>query len=118
MLKAFYNKKSLTDTKIRKSELNDASEYGFGFWLRSMRRYPTPIFSQEQAWYFVARLTRNEKYGNVQFGDRVLALWQSDDRYLFATNDLTTKDANMNGQIEVGELEGVWVYVYFSYKQG
>ena len=55
----------------------DTSEYGFGFWLRYLTRYPTEMFKGlEDPWYFIARLTKNNPTGNNNFGDRMLAIWQ------------------------------------------
>lgn len=51
--------------------LKDLQEYGYGFWARFLTAYPQRLLSGKNApWYFVARLTKNEKYDNVGMGDR------------------------------------------------
>lgn len=56
---------------------NKITEYGYGFWLRFLTTYPKRLWNgKNQAWYFVARLTRNQPYGDAGMGDRTLAIWQ------------------------------------------
>lgn len=86
-------------------------------WMRFLSRYPKQLFRYED-WYFVARLTMNMEYGDVQFGDRILAVWQGLDKYLFSTTDASTSKANVNDQVKVSSVEGLWTYVYYSYQKG
>jgi hypothetical protein len=52
------------------------NEYGYGFWMRFLTTYPTRLWAGKNApWYFVARLTINESFGDAGFGDRLLAIW-------------------------------------------
>ena len=51
-------------------------EYGYGFWARFLTAYPERLLNgKNAAWYFMARLTKNEKNGNTEMGDRMLAIW-------------------------------------------
>jgi hypothetical protein len=69
-------KEPVSTVEINGKDLSDSSEYGFGFWMRFLTRYPTPFYEGKQApWYFIARLTSNKPYANVNFGDRTLGLW-------------------------------------------
>ena len=66
----------VSEAAVSGKDLEDNSEYGFGFWLRFLTRYPTPLYQGKTApWYFVARLTSNNPYANVNFGDRTLGVW-------------------------------------------
>lgn len=52
------------------------NEYGYGFWYRYLTHYPERLWSGKNApWYFVSRLSMNEKPGDVAFGDRLLSLF-------------------------------------------
>ena len=54
----------------------DASEYGYGFWMRYLTRYPVVLTNgKTDPWYFISRLTMNDPYGNIGFGDRMLGVW-------------------------------------------
>ena len=33
------------------------------------------LAGKREAWYIIARLTKNEKYADVRMGDRILAIW-------------------------------------------
>jgi hypothetical protein len=51
-------------------------EYGYGFWMRFLTAYPKRLISgKNAAWYFLSRLTYNEKYADAGMGDRTLAIW-------------------------------------------
>ena len=60
-------------------------------------------------------MTRNNPSGNVELGDRVLALWLGQEGYTFITMDDKTKNPNIFKPIPYEDIEGVWTYVYFSY---
>jgi hypothetical protein len=60
-------------------------------------------------------LTRNDPYGNVALGDRVLCLWLGEAGYTFITMDDKSSNPNIFKAIPYGDIEGVWTYVYFSY---
>lgn len=66
-------------------------------------------------WYFVSRMTTNEEYENVNFGDRTLAIFLGYGGYHFTTVDVTSSNANVNQNIEYGDIEAEWTYIYFSY---
>lgn len=75
-MNAAYNKKPVIDTVVEGEDLDDPSEYGYGFWMRFLTRYPAPLYSGKNApWYFVSRMTKNNPYKNVELGDRVLAIF-------------------------------------------
>lgn len=57
--------------------MKDVTEYGYGFWLRFMMRFPVPLFDgKKDSWYFIARLTNKEDYSDKEMGDRLLAVFQ------------------------------------------
>jgi hypothetical protein len=73
---AAFDKPAVADIKVNQADLKVARDYGYGYWMRFLTRYPTPMISGKiQPWYFISRLTRNNPYGNVEIGDRVLCLW-------------------------------------------
>jgi hypothetical protein len=44
--------------------------------MRYLTYFPTKMYAGKNGpWYFVARLTVNNPYGDVGFGDRLLAIW-------------------------------------------
>ncbi len=72
----------LTDEKLPQV----VNEYGYGFWMRFLTTYPKRLVSGKNApWYFVARLTRNVELDDLQFGDRLLAIFQGVNFYHFTT---------------------------------
>lgn len=76
VINAAYNGKAVADVKIEKKDLNDVSEYGYGYWLRFMSRFPVPLTRGKDApWYFVSRLTVNDQYTNMAYGDRLLSVF-------------------------------------------
>lgn len=102
--------------KLTGDKLKDVREYGYGYWMRFMTRHPAPLFSgKKEPWYFISRLTSNANYGNLGKGDRLLGVWQGQDGYYFATNDVKTNNFNAFNKIAYSDIEGVWTYVYFSY---
>jgi hypothetical protein len=55
---------------------SDLSEYGFGFWFRFLTTYPERLLAGKNApWYFLARFTKNIPFGDINLGDRILAIW-------------------------------------------
>lgn len=95
------------------------AEYGFGFWFRFLNEYPTRLVKgKADPWYFMARMTMNTQLGDASFGDRILALFQGQDFYHFATLDANSKNPNVNFNVpSPKDIEGVWTYVYFSYSK-
>ena len=77
MINSAYNGNTVTDVKLNKRDLKDVTEYGYGFWLRFMMRFPTQIYEgKKDAWYFIARLANKEQYTDQLMGDRLLAVFQ------------------------------------------
>jgi hypothetical protein len=69
--------KSAVDVTVTPAQLKDTTEYGYGYWLRYLTRYPTAqLEGLKQQQYFVSRLTKNIEYKNLGFGDRMLGIWQ------------------------------------------
>jgi hypothetical protein len=61
---------------VKSEDIKDSRDYGYGYWMRFMTRHPAPMISgKKEAWYFVSRLTRNDPYGDIALGDRLLCLW-------------------------------------------
>lgn len=44
VIDASYNGPAVAEIDISENDLKDTSEYGFGFWLRFLTRYPEPLF--------------------------------------------------------------------------
>lgn len=45
---------------FNEEELDNVSEYGYGFWCRFLTRYPTQLIEGLKAdWSFISRLTKN-----------------------------------------------------------
>jgi hypothetical protein len=63
-----------------------------------------------ERYYFVARLTRNSPNDDSRPGDRVLGVWQTLSGYVLAAEEQI-------GKTEVGDMEGVWTHICFSYSQ-
>lgn len=96
--------------------MKGASDYGYGFWVRWLTRYPDYLEQRvKNTHYFLARLTSNEKYDDLGFGDRTLAIWHYDNGYVFTTLDMASKNPNVNKMINTGDIEGIWTYIYYSY---
>ena len=55
--------------------MNGVKEYGYGFWTRWLTKFPDVLTGVTEPWYFVSRLTTNDPYDNIRFGDRTLAIW-------------------------------------------
>jgi len=93
----------------------DVKEYGYGFWLRFLTCYPERLIKGKNApWYIVSRLTKNPGTGDIGLGDRTLAIWQGQGYYQFATFNVKGQP-NLVQNVEYGDIEGVWTFVYFSY---
>jgi hypothetical protein len=44
--------------------------------MRFLTTYPSRLWAGKNApWYFLARLTSNNPFGDVGFNDRILAIW-------------------------------------------
>lgn len=62
----------------------------------------------------MARLTRNEKLGDVGLGDRTLALWLGKGFYHFTSYHNTNPSAYANIN-HPEDIEGIWTYIHFSH---
>jgi len=58
-------------------------------------------------------MTKNKEYSDFGLGDRTLAIWQAQGYYHFTT--FTTDNPNLMNNINYGDIEGVWTFIYFSY---
>ena len=113
---AYDDVKPLADIEATPENLKDIREYGYSYWVRYLSRHPKPMYQgKSEPWYFMSRLTVNKEYQNVEKGDRLLAIWQGQGSYTFITNDYKSNNWNLNKNIEYGDIEGVWTYIYFSY---
>ena len=96
-------------------------EYGFTFWFRYTTLYPfLQTTGKSAAWYVMARMTINNPGKDLNvLGDRTLALWQGSTFYHFCTYDTITNNANLWANLNfVGDQEGQWNFVAFSYQAG
>jgi hypothetical protein len=54
----------------------DMNEYGYGYFFRYLTHYPGRMWTgKDQAWYFMSRLANSNVYGDLGFGDRILAVF-------------------------------------------
>ena len=77
-MKYLVNSVSDNKPKFEKEERSPTEfvEYGYGFWARFLTAYPERLLNgKNAAWYFMARLSKNERNGNTEMGDRMLAIW-------------------------------------------
>jgi hypothetical protein len=63
----------------------------------------------------MARMTMNKPNGDIGMGDRMLAIWQGLGFYHYTTCDEPSKNPNVVKNAKVGDMEGAWTYVYYSY---
>lgn len=65
----------------------DLTEYGYGFWIRFLTRYPVDMWHGKRApWYILSRMTKSDKPGDTGgLGARTLAIWQGNGYYHFTT---------------------------------
>jgi len=101
--------------KASNIELEDVEQYGYGFWCRFLTHYPKQLMKGLQNdWSFMARLTKNEKFGDAGLGDRTLALWLGRGFYHFTTYDggNANKVHNIN---HPADIEGLWTFIYHSH---
>ncbi|CAK59383.1 unnamed protein product (macronuclear) [Paramecium tetraurelia] len=110
---------SVLDLKVGDDKIRGANEYGYGYWIRWLTRWPQKQMKGiSEPWYFISRLTKNDPYDNINMGDRILAIWLGQAGYTFVTNDITSKNPNLQITLPYEDIEGVWTYIHFSYKQG
>lgn len=111
-----WDSKNVLSEEFDSSKLpEDMVEYGYGFWLRFLTAYPKRMLVGKQApWYIVSRMTKNKPYADVGLGDRTLALWQGQGYYHFTTYNINGQP-NLVNNINYGDIEGVWTFIYFSY---
>lgn len=63
------------------------------------------------------RLTNSEQ-DFVVLGDRTLAVWQGFGYYYFTSHDVPSKNPDVMQIIDnVGQTEGRWNFIYYSYKK-
>jgi hypothetical protein len=65
-------------------------------------------------WYIVSRLTKNNPNGDIGLGDRTLGIWQGQGYYHFTTFHVSGQP-NIIQNVDYGDIEGVWTFIYFSY---
>ncbi|CAD8162253.1 unnamed protein product [Paramecium octaurelia] len=96
-------------------EGDDLSCYGFGFYARWLQAYPTYLTNGRQdEKYFVARISESEKLsGSVT--DDSLSVFLTRSGFEFQSYD---NEGTASTVINVGDIEGQWIYVYFSYCNG
>lgn len=88
------------------------TEYGYGYWSRYLyTESKTKLLG-------LSRLTMNQDEKDAEFpGDRVLVVHLADKSYHFSTYTRKNNQNNVNGDIKFpNDMEGEWVYIYFSYK--
>ncbi|CAD8162366.1 unnamed protein product [Paramecium octaurelia] len=110
---------SVLDIKVEDDKIRGVNEYGYGYWIRWLTRWPEQQMKGiSEPWYFISRLTKNDPYDNISMGDRVLAIWLGQAGYTFVTNDVKSENPNLQITLPYEDIEGVWTYIHFSYKQG
>ncbi|CAD8193962.1 unnamed protein product [Paramecium pentaurelia] len=96
-------------------EGDDLSCYGFGFYTRWLQAYPTYLINGRQdEKYFIARISESEKLsGSVTDDSLSVFLTRSGFEFQSYDNEGTTSTV-----INVGDIEGQWIYIYYSYCNG
>ncbi|CAD8193826.1 unnamed protein product [Paramecium pentaurelia] len=118
ILDMFSSQKHIIDLKVNDSKLEGVIEYGYGYWIRWLTKWPEQQKEGiSKPWYFISRLTKNDPYDNISMGDRILAIWLGQSGYTFVTNDVTSQNPNLQKTLSYQDIEGVWTYIHFSYKQ-
>jgi hypothetical protein len=99
--------------------LQGVSEYGYGYWSRFVYLTETGRLYVKPTLMGMSRLTINRNNTDLsEPGDRTLAVWLGRGAYQFATYNIQPEQNNVFGNIDyLPEMEGSWVYVYFSYKR-
>jgi len=87
--------------------------------MRYLTHYPVRMWSGKNApWYFLARLTFNNPFGDAGMGDRVLAIWQGAGYYHFTSCNSDNGNPNYTANINYpDDIEGLWTYVYYSHNR-
>jgi hypothetical protein len=97
-------------------DLENVTEYGYGFWMRFLTLYPVRLIpGKNAAWYFVSRLTMNLPAKDGALGDRMLAIWQGQGYYHFTTCNAANNQWNVVHNVPYGDIEGLWTYIYYSH---
>ena len=81
-----------------------------------MTYYPTKVDLLPD-YYFVSRLTENDKYADqARLGDRkLLVLFSPQNHFMFATYDRKDRNPNVFKNVPVsGYFESTWTFLYFS----
>ena len=118
ILDAGFKGNDIARIDISEGDLEDSSEYGYGFWLRFLSKHPDQLLNGlDKPKYFVGRLTENVPYKDQQQGDRALATFFTAGGFVYSTYDSSTNKNVIDGTIEFSDpdVEGVWFYTYFSY---
>ncbi|CAD8190751.1 unnamed protein product [Paramecium octaurelia] len=97
--------------------LQDASEYGYGFWVRFSEHSTKQHAREEGQYYFLSRMTTNEEYEDFSFyGDRTLALFLYDNSFVFSTYDITTQSKTKDTNVVLNEnMDSIWYFVVYTY---
>jgi len=65
---------------------------------------------KNEGWYFVARITSNQAFGDAGVGDKLFVCYQGGGLYQIGTDGV----GNQN-QAFPEDIEGLWTYVYYSH---
>ncbi|CAK81196.1 unnamed protein product (macronuclear) [Paramecium tetraurelia] len=97
--------------------LQDASEYGYGYWVRFSEHSIKQHAREEGQFYFLSRMTTNEEYEDFTFyGDRTLAVFLYDNSFVFSTYDITTQSKTKDTNVVLNEnMDSVWYFVAYTY---
>lgn len=103
--------KGVYDEDYENKELQDAEEYGYGYWMRAQG-----LMNREQ-YYFLSRMTTNKEFLDFQnYGDRTLSSWIFNTAFVFATYDYSSRIKNKFAQINLNEdITSRWYFLSFSY---
>ncbi|CAD8207149.1 unnamed protein product [Paramecium pentaurelia] len=93
-------------------EGEDLSCYGFGFYTRWLQAYPTfLVHGRQSERYFVARVSESE-HTTGEVNDNALSVYLTKEGLEFQSYDSQGLSTTV---IQVGDIEGKWIYVYYSY---
>lgn len=107
------------EREFNERQISDASEYGFGLWVRYLHNIPEKSDGLANEWYHVARLTESYPLSdNSAPGDQTLAILLGRRSYRFGTYDVAEPSTSVTQDVQHGaHIDGVWTYLYFSYSR-
>ncbi|CAD8155184.1 unnamed protein product [Paramecium octaurelia] len=113
IINAKYDKGPVVHVELHKDDLKDTTQYGYGFWFRYTGLAGGQYEGARPDWSLIARLT-NKKETPKDIRDGLLTIFQGKVGFFYITANNKAKKLVELAQ-PFGDIEGVWIYTYFSY---